>query len=94
MSPGAGPLDRLIEASSVESGQRAEMRRRIFEASRGSFVLQKALGANARTIVLGISMLAGSPLWFFLAESVLLNTILVASVMHHNAVDRRLLGEL
>lgn len=94
MSPGAGPLDRLIEASSVESGQRAEMRRRIFEASRGSFVLQKALGANARTIVLGISMLAGSPLWFFLAESVLLNTVLVASVMHHNAVDRRLLGEL
>ena len=56
--------------------------------------MQKALGANARTIVLGISMLAGSPLWFFLAESVLLNTVLVASVMHHNAVDRRLLGEL
>jgi phosphatidylglycerophosphate synthase len=88
MSPGAGRVDRLTETSS------ADIRRRIFEASRGSFVLQKALGANARTIVLGLSMLAGSPLWFFLAESVLLNLILVASVRHHNAVDRRLLREL
>jgi hypothetical protein len=94
MSPGAGSLDRLAEATSVDPVKGADVRRRIFQASRGSLLLEKALGANARTIVLGLSMLAGSPLWFFLVESVLLNGLLAVSVRHHNAVDKRLLAEL
>ena len=33
------------------------------------------LGANYRTIMLGISMLLGSPLWYFLYESIVLNIV-------------------
>jgi phosphatidylglycerophosphate synthase len=94
MAPGAGRLDLLAEASSSDPALAAEVRRRVYEASRGSLWLQKALGANQRTILLGLSMLAGSPLWFFLVESGLLNVVLAVSVRHHNAVDRRLLSEL
>ena len=38
------------------------------------------LGANLRTLVLGASMLAGSPLWFFLYEAIVLNGVLAAAI--------------
>jgi hypothetical protein len=38
--------------------------------------------------------LAGSPLWFFLGEIVLLNALLVLSVIHHNRVGRALVTHL
>jgi hypothetical protein len=39
-------------------------------------------------------MLAGTPLWFFLFETLLLNVVLVLSVAYHNAIERRLLHVL
>ena len=39
-------------------------------------------------------MLAGSPLWFFLAEAVVLNLILVLSVRHHDTVTRELVARM
>jgi phosphatidylglycerophosphate synthase len=94
MAPGASTLDALAEAAAGDPVRASEVRRHIHAASRGSLALQKALGANPRTIVLGLSMLAGSPLWFFLIEIVGLNAILALSIRHHNAVDRELLAEL
>ncbi|NJM51775.1 MAG: CDP-alcohol phosphatidyltransferase family protein [Sphingomonadales bacterium] len=38
------------------------------------------LGANYRTLVLGASMLAGSPVYFFLYEAIVLNVILARSI--------------
>ena len=55
-------------------------------------MLEKAVGPNPRTLILGASMALGSPLWFFLAEAVVLNAILAVSVAHHNAVGRRLVA--
>ena len=59
-----------------------------------SLAYEKLVGPNPRTILCGVSMLAGSPLWYFLGEAVLLNLILVASVRHHNTVQRRLVERL
>jgi hypothetical protein len=57
-------------------------------------IYEKLVGPNPRTILLGVSMLIGSPLWFFLGEAVLLNLILAASVTHHNTVQCRLVERL
>ena len=55
---------------------------------------ERVAATNPRTLILGASMALGSPLWFFLAEALVLNAILAVSVAHHNAVGRRLLGPL
>jgi hypothetical protein len=70
------------------------MRLRIRQASRASLTFQKALGANPRTILLGCSMIAGTPLWYFLIEGVALNGVLAISVAYHNTVERRLYAAL
>jgi hypothetical protein len=35
-------------------------------------------------------MALGSPIWFFLAETVLLNLLLLISIWYHNRLGRRL----
>lgn len=44
----------------------------------------KLLGPNPRAIVLGLAMIAGSPVWYFFYQAVVLNVLLVISVMLHN----------
>lgn len=53
-------------------------------------LILKVLGPNPRAILLGLSMLAGSPLWYFIYQIVVLNALLVVSVMKHNAAARRI----
>jgi hypothetical protein len=90
MAPWSRRLDRLIEAASVNPERQAEVRRRVREASAGSLMLQKKLGANPRTLLLGASMIAGTPLWYFLIEGVVMNGVLAVSILYHNGVERRL----
>jgi hypothetical protein len=94
MTPWAGRLDRLVEAATGDPVRR----RRIRRLARRSFPLalryQKLVGPNPRTLILGASMALGSPLWFFLAEAVLLNLVLIASVRHHDGIARRLVERL
>ena len=94
MAPCSAPIDRLIEAASGDPERQADMRQRVRQASRASLTFQKALGANPRTILLGCSMIAGTPLWYFLIEGVALNGVLAISVVYHNAVERRLYATL
>ena len=70
------------------------MRRMVRASWRTALVFEKAVGPNPRTIMLGASMLAGSPLWYFIGEVVLLNAILAASMVHHNRIERRLVERL
>jgi hypothetical protein len=51
-------------------------------------------GPEPATIMLGASMALGSPLYYFLAETILLNLALVLSVRHHNVVGRLLAERL
>jgi hypothetical protein len=94
MAPCSAPLDRLIATASGDADRQADMRLRIRQASRASLTFQKALGANPRTILLGCSMIAGTPLWYFLIEGVALNGVLAISVAYHNTVERRLYAAL
>ncbi|MGE3691704.1 MAG: CDP-alcohol phosphatidyltransferase family protein [Novosphingobium sp.] len=49
----------------------------------------KILGPNPRALILGASMLAGSPLWYFLYY-IALNLLLAFSVVRHNRAARRI----
>jgi phosphatidylglycerophosphate synthase len=57
-------------------------------------LLCKILGPNPRAIILGLSMFAGSPLWYMLYQSVALNLLLVHSVRAHNAAARRIAAKI
>ena len=90
MTPFAGRIDSAVEEARgdpIRTRRIAQLARR---GSRRALIFQKLLGPNPRTIILGASMALGSPLYFFLAEAVALNLLLVWSVNHHNAVGRRL----
>jgi phosphatidylglycerophosphate synthase len=94
MAPWSARLDAAVDAAAGDPRRLARIRRLVRRSSRTSLRLEKAVGPNPRTILLGGAMLAGSPLWFFLGEIVLLNAILVLSVIHHNRVGRALVTHL
>jgi phosphatidylglycerophosphate synthase len=54
----------------------------------------RVLGPNPRAVLLGLSMLAGSPLWFFFWQTVVLNLALKASIRMHNAAAARILAAI
>jgi hypothetical protein len=94
MAPSAARLDALADAAAGDARRQARMSRLVRKAWRRALVYEKLVGPNPRTIMLGASMLAGSPLWYFIGEAVLLNLILAASVVHHNAIGRKLVARL
>ena len=65
---------------------RAEVRR--------TLPLQILLGANPRTVALGLSMLAGSSAWFFLWEVSLMNLLLVVSLLQQRRASARIVAAL
>lgn len=94
MTPHAARIDMQVDATSSDPRRLARIQRLARQSSRRSLAYQKAIGPNPRTIILGVSMALGSPLYFFLAECVILNLLLAASVSHHNACGRELADRL
>lgn len=94
IAPHAIPADRAVMAAR-ENPERAERAlaaiRRHAQPILDSLPL---LGANYRTVALGFSMLAGSPIYFFLWEAVALNLVLIRSVRISNRSTCRLIAEL
>ena len=90
MTPDTRLVDSAVARAARDPRRAALIRRLTRRAARRSLILQKLVGPNPRTIILGASMALGSPLYFFLAEAVVLNLLLFWSVRHHNAVGRRL----
>ena len=61
---------------------------------RRALVWQVWLGPNRRTLILGLSMAVGTPLWFFLLEATLFNLLLIASVRRQRQVNADLSAAL
>jgi phosphatidylglycerophosphate synthase len=90
MSPSANPIDAALAKAAGDPREAARIRQLVRRASRSSLVLQKALGANPKTIIIGLSMALGSPLYYFLTTIFALNLVLAVSIFHHKRVGRRL----
>jgi hypothetical protein len=56
--------------------------------------LCKLLGPNPRAVVLGLSMLAGSPIFYFFYQAVVLNLLLAFSVVRHNQAAERIARQI
>ena len=88
MTPYARRIDEAVEQA--DPTERERIRSAAREAEAPLLPVLKLLGPNPRAIVLGLSMLAGSPLWYFLYQAVVLNVLLVLSVILHNRMARRM----
>jgi phosphatidylglycerophosphate synthase len=96
LAAGMTPHARRIDAA-LEGADAAERERIAALARRDAaplLPLLMLLGPNPRAIVLGLSMLAGSPLWYFLYQAVVLNLLLAASVVLHNRAAKRMAREI
>jgi hypothetical protein len=88
LNPKSEEADARIAAAG-EQGQ--ALARRI---GRRALFLQEWLGPNRRTLILGLSMAVGTPLWFFLLEATLFNLLLIASVRRQRRVNAELAAAL
>ncbi len=94
MTPEALNVDAAVEASAGDpaAGER------IAALARAEVVplmpLLKVLGPNPRAILLGFSMLAGSPLYYFIYQTVVLNGLMMISVSKQNAAARRIAAKI
>ena len=75
IAPAGATLDALFEHPEGGASARARLEARGPSSLSGGTLL----GANDRTIALGVSMLIGSPVWYFLYEIVVLNVALVVA---------------
>ncbi len=88
LNPRSEQADAIVEARGDEARPTA---RRI---GRDALFVQEWLGPNRRTLLLGLSMATGTPLWFFLFECTFLNLLLIASIRRQRKVNARLAREL
>lgn len=88
LAPGGREIDALVAsaADKDEGAVRAIIRKEIKPVLRSTYLLS----ANYRTIVLGLSMLAGSPLYFFVFEAIGLTIVLAVSIFTAGAVTRKI----
>ncbi|HEY5721882.1 MAG TPA: CDP-alcohol phosphatidyltransferase family protein [Allosphingosinicella sp.] len=93
-SPDSARIDSAIAAASGNDRETARLRQLCRADARASILLQHALGANPRTIILGLAMIAGSPIWFFLVETTILNVVLAVSILHQRRRDRSIVARL
>ena len=75
-SPAEPDIDRAVREQDLRGRIAQVLRAEGPKALAGSSLL----GANSRTLVLGASMLAGSPLWFFVYEAFVLNGVLAVGI--------------
>ncbi len=90
LTPHALAIDAAVAASAGDAARRDAIRKAVRKEAGPLLMLCKVLGPNPRAIVLGLSMLAGSPLWYFVIYGAALNLVLVGSVILHNRAARRL----
>ena len=94
MSPNAQTIDAAVSRAiaadragdaSALTAIRAEVRHEL----RPQLFMLKFLGPNPRTIMLGIAMLIGSPLWYFIYQTIVLNAFLFFAIRREDAAVMR-----
>jgi phosphatidylglycerophosphate synthase len=90
MTPHAQAIDEAAVAAENDPVQRERLRLAVQAEALPLLTLLKFLGPNPRAIVLGLSMIAGTPLYYFLYQAVFLNLLLVLSVVLHNRAAKRM----
>lgn len=83
-------VNAIVAGAEVDPAERQRIARLAREVGPSFLFLPGVLGANPRTIILGLSMIAGSPMWFFLVELTILNVVLVAAILRQRVQCRRL----
>lgn len=83
-------VDALVVSAEHDAQERARVAGIARAAGTRTLPVLALLGANPRTVLLGLSMIAGSPLWFFLLEIVALNAVLVFAIWQGAASARRI----
>ena len=94
MTPHALRVDAAVAAASDDPARLARVAEAVRAESPPLLLLCKFLGPNPRAIMLGLSMFAGTPLWYMLYQSLLLNVLLVVSVRMHNAAAQRIAARI
>lgn len=86
MTPHARVIDAAVgDAMAHDNAARlGAIRAEVAREQRPLLNFLKLLGPNPRAIVLGLAMIAGSPVWYFFYQAVVLNVLLMVSVRLHN----------
>ncbi len=90
MTPDALKIDAAVEAAQGDPDALERIGQEARKEAPPLLLILKVLGPNPRAILLGCSMLAGSPLYYCIYQIVVLNGLLLASVAMHNAAARRI----
>lgn len=96
LTPHALRIDAAVDAAQAagDGARRDAIRAAARAETLPLLALCKVLGPNPRAIVLGLAMLAGSPLWYFVFQSLVLNGLLVVSVVLHNRAAQRIAARI
>lgn len=94
LTPHLERVDEAVTAAKDDPARLAAIRAVVAAHVRPLLLLLKFLGPNPRAIVLGLSMIAGTPLYYFIYQAIVLNLLLVLSVQLHNRTARRVAAEL
>jgi phosphatidylglycerophosphate synthase len=92
MTPHTAKIDDAALAAETDPAARERLRQAARAQAMPLLSLLKLLGPNPRAIVLGLSMIAGSPVYYFVYQTVFLNALLVLSVVLHNRAAKRMAG--
>ncbi|QAY78256.1 CDP-alcohol phosphatidyltransferase family protein [Sphingosinicella sp. BN140058] len=85
--PHSARTDAMVEQLDADPASRDRVRSVSRQVGRRALAYQAWLGPNRRTLLLGLSMALGSPLWFFLWEATILNLLLALSVRRQREVN-------
>lgn len=94
MAPLAITADKAVAEANSDPRRLGQTQEAVRRLSKPVLAGLAELGANYRTIALGLSMLAGSPLYFFVYEAVALNFALLGSIRIANRSTSLLIAEL
>jgi hypothetical protein len=96
MSPNALRIDAAVTNAIAggDTARLARIRAEVQREQRPLLTLLRYLGPNPRAILLGLSMIVGSPLWYFIYLAVGLNLLLMVSVRLHDAAAGRVVARL